>query len=216
MRIYQESVAEQRSPEWYAQRLGKVTASRVGDALGRTKTGWSACRDNYRMQLVVERLTGDPVPAFVNSAMEWGVNTEPLARIAYAAATGRMVTETGFFDHPEIAMSGASPDGLVGDDGMVEIKCPTTATHVETLLGAEIDPKHLKQMHWQMACTGRLWCDYVSYDPRVPTELQLHVRRVDRDDKLIAELEAGIRDFLAEVDSTIAALTTLAESHIPY
>jgi putative phage-type endonuclease len=201
---------EQRTPDWYRQRLGKVTASKVGDVTAKTKNGAAAARANYLTQLVVERLTGSSVDQYVNAAMEWGTNTEPYARLAYEKAMKTIVTEVGFIDHPEIPMSGASPDGLVYEDGLIEIKCPSTATHLGTLLGEGLDPKHFKQMQWQMACTGRAWCDYVSYDPRLPSELHLFIERVSRDDEAIASLEAEVRQFLAEVDAKLSALAVVA------
>ena len=207
-----EPIIEQRTAEWHRQRLGKVTASRVGDATNRLKNnGYGAERANYLMQLVVERLTGDPTPFFANDAMQWGIDCEPAARAAYTAYCGLVVTEVGFIDHPTIPMAGASPDGLVDTlvDGMIEIKCPTSGTHIKTLLGEPINPNHIKQMMWQMACTGRAWCDYVSFDPRLPVEYQLFVRQVERDDATIAVLEDEIRLFLSEVDAKLAALAAL-------
>ena len=198
---------EQGSPEWFEARRGKVTASRIADALAKTRSGWGASRANYMAQLVAERLTGRVEAGYTNAAMQHGNDTEPEARASYAFMVGDDVQEVGFIDHPRIKMSGASPDGLVGDVGMAEIKCPTTATHIETLLGAAIPQKYLYQMQWQMACCDRQWCDFVSYDPRMPIEMQLHIQRVDRDDELIAELEAGIQEFLAELDQKISALT---------
>lgn len=197
---------EQRSTEWFSARAGKVTASRIADVMAKTKTGWGAGRANYAAQLVAERLTGIAAESYSNAAMQWGTDTEPQARSMYELETGAAVVEVGFIDHPTLAMSGASPDGLVGDDGLVEIKCPNTATHIETLRGAPIADKYIKQMQWQMACTDRQWCDFASFDPRLPDEMQLHVRRVMRDDTLIAEIEAAVSDFLDEVEATIADL----------
>lgn len=199
---------QQRSPEWFSARAGKVTASRIADLMARTQKGWGKSRDDYLSQLVRERLLGECEPGFVNAAMMWGVEQEASARECYEFAHGASVVEVGFLDHPSITMAGASPDGLCGDDGMVEIKCPAPATHQATLLGAPIADKYMKQMQFQMACAGRKWCDFVSYDPRWPVEMQLHVRRVERNDDLIAEIEAAITDFLAEVDRDVAALTT--------
>lgn len=196
----------QRSEAWFAQRLAKVTASRVADVIAKTKSGYSASRDNYMADLIVERLTGQKVSNFSNAAMEWGVEQEPHARAAYSAATGELVEEVGFIDHPSIVNSGASPDGLVGDDGLVEFKCPATATHLDTLLAGEMPSKYIPQIQFQMACTNRAWCDFVSYDPRLPEHLQMFVKRVQRDDKRIAELEAEVRKFLAEVDEKVTKL----------
>lgn len=197
----------QGSAEWFAQRAGKVTASRVADVVAKTKTGWGASRANYAAQLVAERLTGNVEPTFTNAAMQWGTDKEPEAREAYEFHAGVFVDQVGMIDHPAIAMTGASPDGLVGDDGLVEIKCPNTATHIETLLSGKVPAKYVTQIAWQMACTGRAWCDFVSFDPRMPEHMRLFVRRVDRDDTLIATLEAEVSAFLTEVSETVAALT---------
>ena len=197
---------EQRSPEWFGIRLGKVTASRVSDVIARTRTGYSTSRANYAAQLICERLTGNPTEGFTNAAMQWGTDNEPLARDEYAFRVDTDVTELGFANHPKIDMSGASPDGLVGDDGLVEIKCPITATHIDILRTGSIADKYHVQMQWQMACTGRAWCDFVSYDPRLPEEMRLFVQRVPRDPARIATLEAEVRAFLDEIDDTLDEL----------
>jgi putative phage-type endonuclease len=194
------SVIEQGSAEWHQQRLGKVTASRIADVMAKTKTGYSASRANYMAELLVERLTGQPADRFTSAAMQWGTENEPAARAHYEMLTDSRVESVGFVPHPEIAQSGASPDGFAGDDGLVEIKCPNTATHIDTLLGAEIEGKYIKQMQWQMACTGRKWCDFVSYDPRLPMHLQMNIARVMRDNKAIAEMESEIIVFLLELE----------------
>ena len=199
---------EQRSEEWFAARLGKVTASKIVDVMARTKAGWGAGRANYMAQLISERLTGEQQSSFSNAAMQWGTDTEPQARAAYTLITGRTVEEVGFVDHPAIEMSGASPDGLVGDSGLVEIKCPNTATHLETLITGAVPTKYRKQMLWQMACTGRAWCDFASFDPRVPFEMQLFVQRVELDPADLAETEAAVREFLAETAAKITELET--------
>ena len=198
---------EQRTDEWFASRCGKVTASRIADVMAKTKTGYGAGRANYMAQLVAERLTGTTESGFTNAAMQWGTEKEPEARECYSFHRGLPVVEEGFVPHPAIDMAGASPDGLVGDDGLVEIKCPNTATHIDTLLGAAIDDKYVKQMQFQMACCGRQWCDFASYDPRLGVEMQLHVRRVERDDALIAEIEEAVAAFLSELDDKVARLT---------
>ena len=197
---------EQRTDEWFAARCGKVTASALHKVMAKTKTGWGADRANYAAQLVTERLTGRPADSFSNAAMQWGIDTEAQARAAYAFHVDENPVEIGFLDHPQIVWSGASPDGLVGLGGMLEIKCPNTATHIATLDGAPIDRKYLYQMQWQMACAEREWCDFVSFDPRLPAAMQLHIRRVERDAELLAELEAATRIFLAEVAETAARL----------
>lgn len=200
----------QGSDEWFEARLGKVTASRVADVVARTKAGWAASRSNYAAELIAERLTGQVAATYTNAVMQWGTEKEPDARAAYSFRCDVDVIEVGFVPHPTIAMSGASPDGLVGDDGLLEIKCPNTATHIDTLLGEPIAGKYEKQMMWQMACTGRRWCDFVSYDPRLPELMRLHIVRLHRDDQIIASLERHVREFLdAEVDAKITALTLL-------
>lgn len=199
-------MAEQRTAEWHQERLGCVTASAIYKVMARTKSGYGADRANYAAQLIAERLTGFPAESFTNAAMQWGVDTEVQARAMYSFTTGLDVIETGFHAHPTIALSGASPDGLVGEKGLVEIKCPNTATHIATLRGAGIDRKYLLQMQWQMACTGREWCDFASFDPRLPLEMQLHVRRVNRDAELLAEIETEVTAFLAEIAEAVAEL----------
>lgn len=200
---------DQRSAEWFAARLGRVTASRVADVLAVTKSGPSASRANYAAELVVERLTGNPTETFSNAAMQRGTDLEPAARDCYVFASGNAVTEIGFVVHPAISMSGASPDGLVGTDGLIEIKCPGTAKHIDTLLQAKIDDRYIKQMQWQMACTGRAWCDFVSYDPRLPEELQLAIHRIERDADLIATMEASVSAFLTDIQTTVGRLNDL-------
>lgn len=197
---------EQRNdPAWWAARLGKVTASRVADVIARTKTGYGAGRANYMADLVVERLTGQKASSFSNAAMEWGTEQEPYARAAYSAKTGIMVEEVGFIDHPTVAMSGASPDGFA-EEGLIEVKCPNTATHLEYVL-AELPPlKYFTQMQWQMACTGRPFCDFVSFDPRLPERLQLLVVRIPRDDDYIKMLEQEVTVFLQELDDKLNKL----------
>lgn len=199
--------AEQHTEEWDAARLGRVTASKVSDATARTKSGWGASRANYMAALIAERLTGVSADGFTSSAMQWGTDMEPAARDDYAFVTDGEISQVGFVQHPTIEMAGCSPDGLVGDDGLVEIKCPNTASHIDTLLGAAIDGKYIKQMQWQMSCCERAWCDFVSYDPRMPAAMQMHIQRVMRDDKMIAELERDIAEFLIELDDKVARLT---------
>lgn len=198
---------EQLSEEWFSARLGRVTASRVADVIAKTKSGYSASRANYMAELIVERLTGNRVDSFVSSAMMWGTNTEPLAREAYESRTGVLVEEVGFVPHPTIPMAGASPDGLVGGDGLIEIKCPNTATHIDTLLNKEAPAKYVTQMQWQMACSGRDYCDFVSYDPRLPANMQMFKKRIIRDNETIAELEKEVSKFLDEVDDKVERLT---------
>jgi hypothetical protein len=200
---------EQRSAEWFAARLGKVTASRVADIVAKTKSGYSTSRANYMAELVCERLTGMQGESFSSAAMVWGTNTEPMARSAYESRMAELVEETGFVLHPTISMAGASPDGLIGDDGLVEIKCPNTATHIDTLLSDGAPSKYVTQMQWQMACTGRKWCDFVSFDPRMPEEMQMFVIRVERNDDVIIELEREVEKFLVELEYKITSLNQL-------
>jgi len=199
----------QGSDEWKAIRLGKVTASRVSEVVAKTKTGYGASRANYAAQLIAERLTGVPAESYINAAMQHGTDTEPEARSAYEFYQGVTVEQVAFVPHPAIAEAGCSPDGLVGGDGQVEIKCPQTATHLETLLGQNIPSKYITQVQFQMACTGRKWCDWVSYDPRMPESMRLFVVRVARDDKHIAELETEVTMFLLEMSAKLAQLDIL-------
>lgn len=197
----------QGSAEWKAIRCGKVTASRVADVIARTKTGYGASRANYAAELVAERLTGVVIEGYTNAAMQHGTMTEPEARVAYEFHTDQSVVEIGFIEHPNLDKCGASPDGLVGEDGLVEIKCPNTATHIDTLLSGKIPAKYETQMLWQMACSGRKWCDYVSYDPRLPESMRLFVKRLHRDDKRIEEITGEVMAFLIEVNETVSELT---------
>lgn len=201
----------QGSPEWHALRLGKVTASRIADVCTRTKTGFGAGRKNYMAELVAERLTGARTEGFTNAAMQWGTDQEPEARIAYEFYRDAAVEQTGFVAHPSIADTGASPDGMVGADGLVEIKCPNTATHIETLLGGSLPEKYFLQMQWQLCCTGRQWCDFASYDPRLPEAMRLFVDRVKRDDVAIAAIEKDVIDFLNELRLTVHRLRSKYE-----
>lgn len=200
----------QRTPEWFAARLGKPTGSRIADATARTKTGWGSSRANYMAELLIERLTGQPTERFTTPAMEWGTQKEPEALACYEDRNLDLITLTGFIPHPEMD-AGASPDALVGDDGMLEIKCPNTATHIDTLLGAPIDEKYQKQMQFQMRCADRAWCDWMSYDPRLPENMRIVIRRVNRDDKLIAKLDAEIAEFIAELSEKHRRLLALVE-----
>lgn len=202
---------EQGSPEWFAERCGKVTASRVADVIARTKSGWGASRANYMAELVAERLTGTPAVGFTSAAMQWGTDTEPLARSTYEFMTNALVDPAPFVRHPTIGDTGASPDGYVGADGLIEVKCPNTATHIETLLAGTIAGKYVTQMQWQMACTGRAWCDFVSFDPRMPATMSIFIQRVVRDDAIITQLEADVIDFLAELRLTVHRLRSKYE-----
>jgi len=199
---------EQGTPEWLEARRGKVTASRVADVIAKTKSGYAASRANYMAELLCERLTGETAPCFMNDAMRWGTEKEPEARAAYCFRTDADVEQVAFIDHPRIGMAGASPDGLIGADGMLEIKCPNTATHLDTLASGKPAGKYVTQMQWQMACAGRAWCDFVSYDPRLPENLRFFVTRIPRDDAFIAATEAEVAAFLNELDDRIADLNS--------
>jgi len=202
----------QGSPEWFLQRLGKATASRISDVIAKTKSGYSTSRENYMVELALERITGARQECFVNDAMRWGTETEPLARAAYEAQTGELVQEVAMIDHPTIAMAGASPDGLVSKSGLIEIKCPNSATHMQTLLAGKPAGKYITQMFWQMACTQRDWCDFVSFDPRFPEHLQLFVTRVNRDDVAIKAMENEVSAFLSELDKMVLQLNEMKKA----
>ncbi len=197
---------QQQTPEWFAARLGKVTASRVADAIARTKSGYSASRENYATELALERIMGYSQPGYTSPAMQWGIATEPEARAAYEMARGDMVAGCGLIDHPTIEMSGASPDGLIGSDGLLEIKCPESKQHLEYLRLSTAPAKYKPQIQWQLACTGRAWCDFVSYDPRFPEPLRLHIVRVDRDAEYIASVELEVVEFLKQVAAVVAEI----------
>lgn len=197
---------EQGTDEWFGARCGKITASKIADVMSKVKSGESAGRRNYRTQLMCERLTCKVAESFSNAAMQWGTDTEPQARAAYEFYCGWTVEEVGFIDHPKILNTGASPDGLVGDAGLIEIKCPNTATHLETLLSGKIPSKYYDQMQWQMCCADRQWCDYVSFDPRLPASMQMFVKRVERDADRLLEIEEGVMDLLDQIDADLAAL----------
>lgn len=199
---------EQGSDAWRAARLGHVSASSVSDVMskGKTEGSESDTRKSYRMKIVAQRLTGDSGDTYTNAAMEWGTEQEPFARMAYEAARNVMVDKTGFWLHPTIPWVGVSPDGLVGDDGLVEIKCPNTITHLEWVFAGKAPAKHMKQIQCQLWVMGRQWCDFVSYDPRLPQRNRLFIVRVPRDEKMIAQMEADVVKFLAEVDEMIQLL----------
>lgn len=204
---------EQGSKEWHEQRLGKITASRIADLMAKTKSGYGASRKNYLAQLVIERLTGQPVETYQNAAMSWGIETEPEARSTYELFTGNEVALAEFVQHPNIPDAGASPDGYIGDDGLIEIKCPNSSTHIETLLSQSVEGKYNLQVQFQLACTVRGWCDFVSYDPRVPADLSIFIKRIDRDDKLIEQIEKEIQTALIEINETIEKLNAIKETN---
>jgi putative phage-type endonuclease len=195
---------EQRSEEWFKARLGKVTASRVADILAKIKSGESASRRNYKIQLVSERLTGEKQETYINQAMQDGIDREFYARERYVQQFGE-VEEVGFIQHPTLE-AGASPDGIVGEDGIIEIKCPMGTTHTETLMSQDVPSKYMPQIQFQLLCTGRKWCDFVSYNPMFPEHLQVFVKRVEADADYQKELEIEVKQFLSEVDDVINRL----------
>lgn len=195
-------LAPQGSVEWRLARVGKVTASRVADVVRSVKSGgYASSRANYMAELTCERLTGAPTQGFVNGAMQWGTDQEPNARSAYELREGVWVEQTGFIDHRTIQMTGASPDGLIGDVGMIEIKCPNTATHIDMLMNGKIDQDYIIQMQWEMLCADRLWCDFISYDPRLPERMRLFVHRVHCDYKMSMSLTKEVMKFLDDLDA---------------
>lgn len=197
-----------RDPGWtHAHfRLGRATASRVHDIVARTKTGWATSRANYMAELIIERLIHNQVEHYHSRAMEDGIIREPIAREVYSQRSNLIVEDAGFVEHPTIALAGASPDGLVGDDGLVEFKCPFAATHLDLLLGGSVPIRYVHQMQWEMACTGRQWCDFVDFDARFPQRMQMLVRRVERDDIMIRELEEAVQQFLQELEAKLENL----------
>lgn len=201
----------QGSQEWLAARAGKVTASRIGDVIARIKTGEAAARRDYRAQIVAEILTGKPQEnGYINAEMQWGIDNEPFACSAYELATDCLVDKVGLVLHPAIERSAASPDSLVGADGLLEIKCPKTATHIQYLLDGRVPKEYEPQMMWQMACCGRAWCDFVSFDPRLPEKMRLFRVRLERDDARIADLEREVVGFLSDVDKMLATVRVFA------
>jgi putative phage-type endonuclease len=200
----------QGSPEWHTARAGKVTASCIADVMAKIKTGEAAARRDYRATIVSEILTGTAQGStYQSTEMLWGTEQEPFARSAYEVATGTLVDQVGFVLHPSIERAGMSPDGLVGSSGLVEIKAPKTATHLQYLLDGSVPAQYQPQMLFQMACAEAEYCDFVSFDPRLSPELQLFVVRFNRDEKRIKEMEAEVEKFLAEVDSMLARLNGL-------
>lgn len=199
----------QRSAEWLYQRVGYCTASKFRDVQNMTSSGGKSkvLRRNYMIQLAVERLTNEPTNHYTNAAMEWGTAQEAQARMAYEARTGAIVDEVGFLHHPALEWCGGSPDGLVGTDGLVEFKCPyESAVHVTTLLEGAMPAEHMPQVQGLLWITGRQWCDFVSYDPRMPKGLDMFVQRIERDDAYIATLETEVIKFLAEVAAALAQM----------
>lgn len=198
----------QRTEAWFEARLGKLGASKVKDAIDFLKNGKpSQKRQDLLLTIVAERLTGQVADNFTTKEMQWGTDTEPFARAAYEDRTGNKVDETGWRLHPTLEGTGASPDGLIGADGLLEIKCPRTTTHLRWMQAGEVPEDHQAQMLWQMACTGRSWCDFVSYDPRIPGNAAFFCIRFHRDEKKIQELEQLVAQFLNEVDEAMGVFS---------
>jgi predicted phage-related endonuclease len=200
---------EQRSPEWFAARVGSLGGSKVRDAFARLKKSGDRMQVavDFMYELAAERLT--QTPARRVNARDWGRDHEDEARASYAFLTNLDVVKVALIPHPTIANAHASPDSLVGDEGGLEIKCPTSATHLKTLLDDAVPEEHLAQVHWNLACAGptRRWWDFASYDPRfIDPELRLFVKRVERNDDEIARLEAEATAFLADVDSVLSSI----------
>lgn len=212
---------KQGSNEWFQARSGKVTASEVAHVIaflkrGDKKGGETEARANYKASIVTEILTGDPdMEGYESQCMKDGKEYEPFARAAYEIATGADVDKVGFVVHPTIERAGSSPDGLVGDDGMIEIKCPKPKNHIRNKLAGVLPEDHEPQVMWNLACTGRKWCDFVSFGMRLSERYQLLVVRAYRDEARIAELEAAVVKFLAEVDETVAQLNALSPEPSP-
>lgn len=196
----------QRSPQWFEARLGRITSSIVGKAFGRLKRSNERTKEAIDVMdtLCAEQITGEPARRV--NALAWGVAHEDEARAAYAFLKNAEIKQVGFIPHPTIANAGCSPDSLVGADGALELKAPTSATHLRTLLADAVPEEHLPQLHWVLGCTGREWIDFVSYDPRFPPEMRLFVKRVERDDEEIKRLEAEAIAFLEELDGKLASL----------
>lgn len=202
------SNVEQGSLAWIAERLGKITASRIDDVLAKPRkgNGTSSTRDNYKAQLALERITGKMREEFQTRWMERGIEMEPLARVAYEDLRGVEVDAVGFIPHPSIANAGCSPDGFIGNEGQIQIKCPNAATHFKWLQSGGLPAEHRKQMAFELACTGRQWSDFVSYHPEMPDHLKVFVSRFNREAVYIAEIEQEVMRFDAEIQEMIRHL----------
>jgi putative phage-type endonuclease len=200
-----------RSPEWHAFRCGSLGGSDIAAALGRTQKGWASTRIDVATRLLIERLTGKPMETWVSRPMQRGIDLEPEARRAYVFRTDNDVVECDPVRHPAIAWAHASPDGLIGDDGMAQFKCPLEKAHIALLMGAQVPADYVMQCQWEMACARRAWSDFVSYQPDFPASMQLVIRRIERDQEYIAELEEQAALFLDEVDTQYRTLMTAYE-----
>jgi len=203
---YPERLLEQGSEAWKQARLGHVTASNVADVMAKGKTGEAITRYKYKVRLVAERMTGASPESYTNSAMEWGIEQERFACMAYEERNDVLVDKTGFWLHPTIKWVGVSPDRLVSHDGLVEVKCPNTTTHLDYIFANKVPSEYYKQIQCQLWVTNRQWCDFISFDPRLPKRNQLFVIRCNRDDALIAEMEVEVKQFLSEVEDLIIKL----------
>ena len=198
---------EQRTDEWHKARYGWATASRLADLMAKTKSGSSATREKYLTQVVIERITNQPYNSgFTTAAMQRGIDLEPKAICAYEIITGNTVDPVGFIRHPSIDYAGASPDGMIGDDGLIEVKCPESHTHIATIETGKIDRRYMLQMQFQMACAQRQWCDFVSFDDRMPGNLSIKIIRVEKDQKMIDLIESEVISFLDDANKRIAKL----------
>jgi putative phage-type endonuclease len=192
---------EQGTAQWLEIRRGRITASRIVDVLNQLKRGGEgADRRNYRIELISERLSGRSEPHYVSPEMDWGSECEPFARAAYEIAQEVIVDTAGFVMHPTYDFAGSSPDGLVGEDGLIEIKCPKTTTHTKWLMAGEVPEEHQAQMLWNMVCCERQWCDFISFDPRMPDGLKIFIVRMERDDSRILDIESEVQRFQDEVE----------------
>jgi len=197
----------QGSDLWKRTRCGQASASKMGAIMAKGRDGKpSATRANIMADIIAERLTGVPIEGYQSADMKWGIENEPKARDLYAFMTNTEPTLAKYVPHPTIPFSGASPDGYVGDDGLIEIKCPKISGHLSTLLGGSIDGGYILQMQWQLACTGRQWCDFVSFSPLLPVHMQLFKKRIYRDPVKIVEMQREVIQFLSEVDAKLAEL----------
>lgn len=208
----------QGEDSWLHARRGIITASRLADVLnynqptaaqkkeGHAKGKESQKRADYRIELIAERLTGKSEERFVSYDMKWGTKYEPEARSAYEMAVDQFLDRVGFVLHPTMGFAGASPDGLSGKDGGAEFKCPKSTTHLEWMLAGVVPEEYIPQMMWEMACCERKWMDFVSFDPRMPEELQLFIIRLPRDDAKIAEMEAEVKKFEGEIVEQLTKL----------
>ncbi|EJF82923.1 lambda exonuclease family protein [Candidatus Bartonella washoeensis] len=205
---------EQRTAEWFQARLGKVTASNVYNVLNKTAKGLPTSKyEDYKMKLITERLTGEISQSYTTPAMQWGIEHEEDALKEYEFIYDTNVTRCGFVQHPKMEMAGASPDGLIGEDGLIEVKCPQSTSHLRFFMYDEIKPEYIAQMQFQMACTGRKWCHFMSYNPQFvgrSTGLRMKIKRIFRDEKHIEEINKAVESFLAEIEQDMKQILTKA------